>query len=417
MPRHTSRKRQSIFYTAVLWGLLALGASSLSLLSGCAASSESAVMQAATPVDMLPVQQGVYEENTELMAQVNSKHATDIRPQVSGRILRVLVSDGQQVQQGQPLFQLDASQVRATVQSLSSVRQASMQEPELLTKNMEGLQADLAAARADLDYSRKQLGRYRELVDDQTVSQQETEQYQTDVVTRQQRINSIRANIASLAARRKEAVANIGRDTAALASASSNLSYFTVRAPFSGQVGTLIAKEGDVVDPGIALTTLTDNRNLEIEVAVSADDRPRIHMGMPLKLLNMRDEALGTLQTSYIAPKVDPLTQTFLLKARLDNDKNQLAMDQHLKVRLIWGERQALMIPVVAVMRMDGMPFVYRLETKPDKTYIAHLQAVHLGDIVDDNVVILSGLKSGDLIVKSGIQKLQDGAIVAQSTH
>ncbi len=390
-----------------------------SLFSGCGESKAEPVAEnPAMPVGLFHVGNQSYADGTELMAQVNSKHSTDIHPQVSSRIVRVLVTDGQQVRAGQPLYQLDISQQSAMVSSLNATRRASMEEPGLLQSTIQGQQADLAAARADLEFSRKQLGRYQSLLDDHTVSARDTEQYRTTVATQEQRVKSIQANIASQRSRRQEAVANVGRDTATLQSAQANLAYYTVRAPFTGVVGTLTAKEGDVVDPTTILTTLTDNRNLEIDVAVSADDRERIKMGMPMDLLSMKNEPLGEVRTFYIDPKVDPMTQTFLLKAKTTNSNQALAMDQHLKVRLIWGRKQAVLVPLNATFRLDGQPFVYRAEnttTKGQKGMIAHMQVVTLGDIVGDNVIITTGLKSGDTVIVDGIQKLQDGAAISQA--
>jgi RND family efflux transporter MFP subunit len=298
-----------------------------------------------------------------------------------------------------------------------------MEEPGLLQSTIQGQQADLAAARADLEFSRKQLGRYQALLEDHTVSARDTEQYRTTVSTQEQRVKSIQANIASQRSRRQEAVANIGRDTATLQSARANLAYYTVRAPFTGVVGTLSAKQGDVVDPTTVLTTLTDNRNLEIDVAVSADDRARIHLGMSLELLSMRNEPLGEVQAFYIDPKVDPMTQTFLLKAKSTNPNQSLSMDQHLKVRLIWERKQAILVPLMAVFRLDGQPFVYRAETalstgkslNQPRNMVARMQVVTLGDIEGDSVIVKTGLKSGDTVVQTGIQKLQDGAAISQA--
>lgn len=417
--RLNSPNIRQVLSALLLFALLGAGLTTTLLSSGCAAPESANAAPQAVSVDLFEVNSKPYQDSTELMAQVNSKHATDIHPQVSGRILKVLVSDGELVKAGQPLFQLDTSQQLASVRSLDAIRRASLEEPHILQKNIEGLQADLIAAKAELEFSKKQLARYQELLNEHTVSARDTEQYQTVVHTQEQKVRSILASIASQQSRRKESYANISRDTATLQSASANLAYYTVRAPFTGNVGTLVAKEGDVVDPVSMLTTLTDNRNLEIEVAVSADDRHRIYMGMPMQLLTMRDEPLGEIKTTYIAPNVDSTTQTFLLKAKVENSKNTLAMDQHLKVRLIWGKRDALLVPVVSIMRMDGMTFVYKAETQHQKAeknkkasdgQVAKLQAVTLGPIINDSVVVLNGLKPGDQVIQSGIQKLQDGA-------
>jgi membrane fusion protein, multidrug efflux system len=109
-----------------------------------------------------------------------------------------------------------------------------------------------------------------------------------------------------------------------------------------------------------------------------------------------------------------------LLKAKASNMDNQLAMDQHIKARIIWGEKTALRVPLMAVFRVDGQPFVYRAVRKEDKAsksndLNATMQAVTLGNIVDQDVIVENGLKSGDVIVKKGIQKLQEGSAIAEA--
>jgi multidrug efflux pump subunit AcrA (membrane-fusion protein) len=417
--------------------LIALGAitfSSSFFLSGCGSPKQAAAAPAPTSVDLHTVQQLPYKDGAEFMAQVNSKNATTIHPQVDSRIVRVLVTDGQLVRAGQPLFQLDVSQQAAVVSSLNATRSASMEEPALIQKNIEALRADLSAAQSDLAFNRKQLERYQDLLEKHTVSIRDTEQYQTTVQSQEQKVKSILANIASQQSRRREAIANIGRDTATVQSARANLAYYTVRAPFTGNVGTLAGKVGDVVDTDTILTTLTDNRNLEIEVAVSADYRSKVYLGTPIEVSSMSDEHLGSMKISYIDPKVDPQTQTFLLKALATNTSNQLAMDQHIKARIIWGEKSAIRVPLMAVFRVDGQPFVYRAvhkanrpedtkagEGQPtanqadDNALMATMQAVTLGPIVENDVIVSTGLKTGDVIVTKGIQKLQEGVPIAQS--
>jgi len=333
-----------------------------SFFSGCAPSSAKTHAKPqgpmAMPVTMMTVSVKAYPDESEFMAEVDSKHATELHPQVSSRIVAVLITDGQQVRAGQPLFQLDKSQ----------------QAP------------NLSAAKSDLAFNRRQLTRYRELARNHTVSQKDTEEYETTLLSQEQKIKSLEAD----------------------------LNYYTVRAPFSGTVGTLIAKVGDMVDPNTALTTITDNRNLEINVALSADDRPRVHLGTKMILLSTDEQPLAESSISYISPKVDPMTQTFLVKARMIGQAD-LSVDEHLKAKLIWGRKEAILVPVPTVFRMDGQPFVYRADKTPDgKGMVARMQAVTLGPIVDQEVVVQTGLKPGQTLITGGIQKLQDGVPVME---
>lgn len=383
--------------------LLVLSSCVTSSLSGCTSSAANKRAQGpmAMPVTMMPVADRLYPDQAEFMAEVDSKHATDIHPQVSSRVTAVLATDGEQVQAGQPLYQLDISQQAATVRSLEATRRASLEEPWSVKKTIEAQKAELA-------YSQKQLNRYRNLVKDHTVSEMDTEQYET-------KVKSLKANIASEEAHQKQAFANIQRDTASFQSAKADLNYYTIRAPFSGIVGTLVAKVGDVVEPNTILTTLTDNHHLEINIALSADYRPQVHLGTIMTLLSSDDQTLAKSKVSYIAPKVDPMTQTILVKAKVLNGKSDLSVDQHLKARLIWGEKRGVLVPIPAVFRVDGQPFIYRADTSPDgKGMIAHMQAVTLGPIIDQDVVVVSGLKPGQTLITGGIQKLQDGVPVME---
>jgi multidrug efflux pump subunit AcrA (membrane-fusion protein) len=385
------------------------------LFSGCGSSNAQGPDPAsfAIPVTMLTASEQPYMDSTEFMAQVNSKHSTDLHPQVSSRVEKVLVTDGQLVQAGQPLYQLDISQQAATVNSLDATRQATLQEPKMLQKSIEAQKADLAAAQADLAFNQKQLERYQALLQTHTVSARDTEQYETTVQTEEDKVKSLTASIASQQIRRKEAVTNISRDTATLQSARANLAYYTMRAPFTGNVGTLLAKVGDVVTPTTVLTTLTDNRNLEIDVAVSADYRSKLHIGTSMELFSTMDERLGEVQVSYISPKVDPMTQTLLVKAKTVNLHDALTMDQRLKARLIWSQRKAVLIPITAMFNMDGQPFVYRAETSKSNKSVARMQAIQVGPIIGEDVVVTSGLKAGQTLITGGIQKLHEGVNVA----
>lgn len=387
-------------------------------LSGCgpgSARTQQPQGPMAMPVTMMQIGERMYRDEAEFMAEVDSKHSTDIHSQVSSRVVAVLAADGERVQAGQPLYQLDRSQQAATVRSYAAVRQASLEEPWSLQKSIEAQEADLAAAESDLAFNSKQLERYQELVKDHTVSQRDTEQYETTVLSQQQKVKGLQAAIASEEARRKEALDDIQRDTASFQSAQADLNYYTVRAPFSGTVGTLVAKIGDVVDPSTVLTTLTDNRHLEIDVALSVDYRSRVHLGTPMTLLTTDDQPLGESEVSYIEPKVDPLTQTVLVKARIANENGDLSVDQHLKARLILGTKRAILAPFASIFMLDGQPFVYCAEPVPDgKGKVARMTPVKLGPIVDQDVVIESGLKPGQTLITGGIQKLQDGVPVME---
>jgi RND family efflux transporter MFP subunit len=300
-------------------------------------------------------------------------------------------------------------------------------QPSMIDKTIQAQQADLTTAQGDLAFSRKQLARYQALLADKTVSLKDTEQLATTVHTQEQKLKAITANIGALRVSRAEAVATVAQSQAGLTGAKANLAYYT--APFSGTIGALTAKLGDVVDPSTPLTTLTDNQHLEVEVAVPADKVAKITMASTLKLVSATDEALGQAVVSAISPTIDSATQTVLVKARVTSAQQALTMDQRLKAIVAWDKQTAVLVPLVAVFRVDGQPFVYVAQASqpankqaskgdakapPSGGYSATMQALTLGPIVGDNVVVTQGLSAGQLLITGGIQKLQQGVPVMQ---
>jgi RND family efflux transporter MFP subunit len=400
-------------------------------LAGCAGSSSQGDPPQggggggamAMPVTWQTVTRQNVADSTQFMARINSKHATTIRPQVASRVVRVLVNDGQAVRAGQALYQLDNSQQAATVSSLVAGQQASVLQPSLIQKTIQAQQADLKAMQNDLAFSHKQLARYQALLADKTVSLKDTEQLATTVRNQEQKIKAITANISALGISRAEALASVAQSNATVTGAKANLAYYTVKAPFSGTIGALVAKIGDVVDPSTALTTLTDNHMLEVEVAIPADKIAKIHTGSPLQLLSTTDDPLGQAVVSAISPTLDATTQTVLVKAKVTASSQPLTMDQRLKVSVLWDKQAAVVIPLVAVFRVDGQPFVYlaKADSKSQSkagsappSYSATMQAITLGPIVGDNVLVSQGLTTGQLVITGGIQKLQQGVPVMQ---
>jgi membrane fusion protein, multidrug efflux system len=122
---------------------------------------------------------------------------------------------------------------------------------------------------------------------------------------------------------------------------------------------------------------------------------------------------LATAVVRFVSPKVDPATQTLLIKADVPANAG-LKADEKVSIRVVTGFSQQVTVPAEAIMRMMGQPFVYRLAMANGQA-TAQLQPVVLGGYQNNNMVITKGLSAGDQIVVHGIQKLQDGAPIMDS--
>jgi multidrug efflux pump subunit AcrA (membrane-fusion protein) len=367
------------------------------------------------PVSLLTLSKQPTTDTSDFMAELISDESTTIKPQIEGRIVRVFVADGQQVRKGQPLFQLDNSQQQALVNSLEATSQSTGAQVGVVVKGMDALRADRKGILADLAFNQQQLARYEALKTTDSVSSKDVEQYQSTVKQLQSRLGSLDANIQGQQQQIKQISASVLRDKAARDSAKASLGFYTIKAPFTGTVGEVKAKLGDVVDANTLLTSLTNNNTLELQSAIGSDSAGKLKPGGLLEMLNSQNDPVGTARITFIAPNVDSLSQTVLVKATVPNRQGMFRADQKLKARVIWGSGQALKAPTSAVFRMAGQPFVYL--AKPGKApdqFSAKMVPVTLGPIQGDGYILKSGVKEGDRVITSSIQKLQDNMPVSE---
>jgi multidrug efflux pump subunit AcrA (membrane-fusion protein) len=117
---------------------------------------------------------------------------------------------------------------------------------------------------------------------------------------------------------------------------------------------------------------------------------------------------VSTEKVSFVAPSVDDQTQTVLAKAALTDPAGRWRPDQVVRARVLWKTEPGLTIPLVAVNRINGQYFAFVADDTPQGT-VAHQRAVTLGPMAGNDYVVLSGLKSGEKLIVSGVQKIGDG--------
>jgi RND family efflux transporter MFP subunit len=345
----------------------------LPLVAGCGGSGpQGAAPQGPPPaaVKLVTVEDTAIEDATEYVATLKSLRSTNIQPQVEGQITRILVKSGDRVKAGAPLVEIDPQQQQATVSSQ---------------------QAELAAQEASVAFARDELARNKQLHADGIVSKQVLEQAQTTLNTAEGQLSALRAKV------KEEQV---------------RLHYFSVQAPTAGTVGDVPVRVGNYVTSQTVLTTIEQNATLELYVQVPVERAPDLKLGLPIQLIDESDEAPVSTTISFISPSVDTVTQSVLAKGLLRNDGGTLRSSQFVRARIVWKSYQGLLLPVIAVVRLSGQAFAFVAEEK-DGTLVARQRPVRLGQVVKDDYVVLDGLKPGDRVVVSGIQRLIDGAPLA----
>jgi RND family efflux transporter MFP subunit len=306
---------------------------------------------------------------SEYVATIRSLASTTVQPQVEGIISRVLVRSGDRVVPGQPLVQIEPDKQRASVASLEATR---------------------AAREADVAYSRQQRARLQKLFDAGAVSKQELEQAETAERT---------------------AVAQLESTEAVIKESQVELGYYRVRAPVAGTVGDIPVRNGFRVTTSTIITTIDQPRGLEAYVSVPLEQAAALRPGLTVELLDDGGAVTARNPITFIAGRADDATQSVLVKAELREHPPTLRVLQYVRARIVWSNEPTLTVPVVAVNRIAGQYFVFVAERAARGT-VARQKPIAVGEIIGDDYVVHSGLKTGEEVIVSNLQKIGDGAPV-----
>jgi RND family efflux transporter MFP subunit len=326
----------------------------------------------AMPVEVVTLEARPVEQTTDLVGIVKSRRSTRVQPQAEGFITRILVSSGDRVRAGTPLVEIDVRMQQAAVASLESQR---------------------VARRAEVEYARTQAARMKTLLEGGAASQAEMEEADTALSTAEAQLQAIEAQI------REQEVA---------------LAYHTVSAPVAGIVGDIPLRVGDSVTRSTVLTTIDQSAGLEVYVNVPVQEAAKLKVGLPVHVLDGDGRRLAEEVVTFVSPAVDPSTQSVLAKAVL-HEAHDVRIDQFVRARIVWTTTPALTVPLVALDRINGRFFVYVVEEGEGGTSVARQRAVELGELVGNDYVVESGLKPGEKLIVSGVQKVRDGAPVAEA--
>ena len=322
------------------------------------------------PVRTAAVTMEPVAQSDEYMATIKSRRSATVSPLVSGQLTEILAHSGDQVKAGQVLMQIDPRQQQAYVASL------------LATERQD---------KALYDYNQIEVERQKKLFDAGITSRQSYQQ-------EEQTYQSAKANYEAAVEARK--------------TQQQLLDYYTVRAPFAGVVGDIPVHVGDYVsqsaNPPTVLTTVDENRDLEAYIYIPTSRAAEIRPGLEVNLLDNSGNPIEKTRIDFISPQVDSTLQGILVKAPVHSSPQMLRNQQMVEAQVVWSTRPMAIVPVLAVVRQGGQPFVYVLEQKGGH-YFANETAVTLGQTVGNDYSILSGLSAGARVIVSGTQFLVNG--------
>jgi len=339
------------------------------LVVGCKSAAPPQPAPQAMPVMVAPVSLSPVPTGDTYVATIKSRRSSTMQPQVDGNLVKIFVKSGQAVKAGQPLMRIDPLKQMAAVQS------------------QQGTQAQKKAL---YDYNKIEVERQRKLFEAGVVSRDAYDQ----------------ANQAY-----ENSKADYESNQALTDTQKQQLAYYDIRAPFNGVVGDIPVHLGDYVSPTTVLTTVDENADLEAYIYIPTERASSIRNGLPVEILDSAGKVLVKTKVDFISPQVDNGLQSILAKAPVPRTADILRNQQLVKARITWSTAPAPTVPVLAVSLVGGQTFVYVATPKGDG-YVAHQVPVTVGETVGNTYPILGGLKTGEKVITSGLQFLQEGAPV-----
>lgn len=358
----------------ILWGAKALVTISSPPAKDAATAKDSAAIVSATthdaseseaaPTSEKPASstsatlvQTALAENRSLVRELTAvgslqaKDAVDLRAEITGQITALNFTEGQSVQKGQLLVQLDDRTAKANLQE----------------------------AKARLQLAQSQHKRSRQLQQEGFISSQAQDESASQLAVAQ----------------------------ASVQAAEAQLAKTRVIAPFEGLVGLKKLSVGEYVSPGTELLSLVSVDPLEVDFRVPEHYLSKVKLDSPVELrIDAFPDQSYTAKVGAINPQVDAAGRSLWLRAQVANPDRSLRPGLFARIRLNLAEDQAIMVPETALAPSGGNQYVYQVVN-----HVAQRVPVTVGQRRDAWVEVL-GIEAGDEVIVSGLQKVSEGTMV-----
>lgn len=352
----------------------------LVVITSCGGAGQNAMPPAASvKADTVELKDPIYYDIYP--ANVVALNTVVLNSEVSGFITGIYFQEGQLVRRGQKLYEIEQSKYLAAYSSAD---------------------AALKIAQANLEKTRKDSERYKQLGEKGMTTQQRLEYSEADLLTAESQVTAAKAS---------------------LQRAQIDLQHATIIAPFDGTIGISLVKMGAFVTAGqTKLNTVSSNDPISIDFVINEKEIPHFVTLEQRKLtkydslftLSLPDNSIYPYpgKISFLDRAVDMQTGTLKIRLEFPNPKKALKDGMSCNVRVENKHAdKVVVIPNKAVTEQMGEYFVYVIEQDT-----ARQHKVKVGKVVGKNIVIQEGLKPGEQVITEGLQKLRDGVAVQTGT-
>lgn len=310
------------------------------------------------------------------LGAVTPIYTVTIKTQVNGQLMNIYYKEGDMVRKGDTLAEIDPRPYQA---------QLTQYEGQLIRDQ------------ATLDNARIDQARYETLIKQNAIPEQ---QLATQIAT----------------VKSDEGI--VKNDQGLIDAVKVNLIYCHITAPITGRIGLRLVDPGNIVQTSdtTGLLVITQLQPISVIFTIAEDQLPAIYKKMnagqklPVDAFDRdmkKKLASGTLTT--IDNEIDQTTGTVKLRATFDNSQNELFPNQFVNARLLQEEkRNVVLVPSAAVQRNSQNTYLYVVNA--DSSVSVRQVTVSTSD--DNNTEITSGVNAGDVVVLTGVDKLQEGSMV-----
>jgi membrane fusion protein (multidrug efflux system) len=352
-------------------------------LLACSSKTPQAAAPAPPALPVASVVSGTETTFQEYPASIEGSVNVEVRPQVSGSLEKVYVDEGAFVKTGQPIFKINDQPYRASLNNALAAQHS---------------------AEASLINAQLEVERLTPLVQNKVISEFQLKSAKATALVAKANIEQAKANVST---------------------ASINLGYTLIKAPVSGYIGRLVKKQGSLVAPADvdALTQLSDVHDVHVYFALGEKDFVNFKDQYPGQTLSDKLKQLPAValiladDTEYdkkgkvdvIDGQFDKNTGAITVRAKFPNPQGLLRSGNTGRIRLSLQHNNTLVVPQSATIEVQDKVFVYALA---DSNKVKK-QAISIIGKAGTNYLVKDGVKAGDQIVLSGLDRLQEGAVIA----
>lgn len=362
-------------------------------------------------------------------AKMKGESDVTISPTVSGQLLRICVTEGQQVSAGQTLFVIDSRNAQHELQSAQASVQSAQANVQSAQAGLQSAQANLQSAQAKESSAKLEYESNKNLYDKKIVSSYTLENSLNTYRQAQAAVGQAKASVAQAKASVDQAKASVSQAQTAVDRARKSIGDYTIISPVSGIVGEIGVRAGDQVTPMTQLTIVSGNRQMEawfsipesiIEAAVSSgattSDKDKYLAALPDVTFVMKNGTEYPLKgrISSLTGVVDAATGSLACKATFPNPDGHLYSGIQGTVVLPISRTDVMVIPQNAVVRLQDKSLVYKVKSDSTATAVT-VVTTDAGNGKD--FIVTEGLNVGDRIVTVGANNIQEGQKVIFSSE